>query len=56
MESAGILFTCKFNNIPCLMVKCISDSLIGGADEYEQNCVKAAQNFMELATEICVGL
>ena len=45
MESAGILFTCKFNNIPCLLVKCVSDSLTGGANEYEQNSVRAAENF-----------
>lgn len=56
MESAGILFTCKFNNIPCLMVKCVSDSLIGGSGEYEQNAVKAARNFMSLAKAICEKL
>lgn len=52
MESAGVLFTCKFNNVPCLMVKCVSDSLIGGANEYEQNCVKAAADFFALAAVI----
>lgn len=53
MESAGILFTCKFNKVPCLLVKCISDSLTGGSGEYEQNCVKAAEGFMSLASAIC---
>lgn len=56
MESAGVLFTCKFNNVPCLMVKCVSDSLFGGSGEYEQNAVKAAENFMSLATAICANL
>lgn len=53
MESAGVLFTCRFNNVPCLMVKCISDSLFGGTNEYEQNSVKAAAGFMSLASKIC---
>lgn len=56
MESAGILFTCKFNNVPCLLVKCISDSLFGGTDEYRQNSVRAAAGFMTLATAICAKL
>lgn len=56
MESAGVLFTCKFNNVPCLMVKCVSDSLFGGTDEYEQNSVKAAEGFMLLASRICEGI
>lgn len=56
MESAGVLFTCKFNNVPCLMVKCISDSLFGGSGEYEQNSVKAAEGFMSLANAICLKL
>lgn len=56
MESAGILFTCKFNNVPCLMVKCISDSLFGGCDEYAKNSVKAAEGFMTLASKICAKM
>ena len=56
MESAGVLFTCKFNNVPCLMVKCVSDSLLGGSGEYEQNSVKAAEGFMSLASAICAKL
>lgn len=56
MESAGILFTCKFNNVPCLLVKSVSDSLIGGADEYERKCVQAAEGFMSLAVKIADAL
>lgn len=56
MESAGILFTCKFNGIPCLMVKCVSDSLTGGANEYEQNSVRAAESFFRLAAAIADAL
>lgn len=56
MESAGILFTCKFNNVPCLMVKCVSDSLFGGAGEYERNAAKAAENFFEFASKLAALL
>lgn len=56
MESAGVLFACKFNNVPCLMVKCISDSLFGGTNEYKQNCLKAAAGFMTLASKICENI
>lgn len=56
MESAGILFACKFNNVPCLMVKCVSDSLFGGSGEYQRNSVKAAEGFMNLASKICANM
>lgn len=34
MESAGILYTCKRNGVPCLLIKAVSDSLIGGGKEF----------------------
>lgn len=52
MESAGVLFACKFNNVACLMVKCIADSLFGGSGEYEENACVAAQGFFALAEKI----
>ncbi len=52
MESAGILFTCKFNEVPCLMVKCISDSLFGGKQEYWSSAEDAAQGFMNFALRL----
>lgn len=56
MESAGVLFACKFNDVPCLLVKCISDSLFGGCSEYRQNSLKATEGFMSLAEAICSNL
>lgn len=35
MEAAGIVLTCNQNNIPCLLMKSVSDSLAGGATEYK---------------------
>ena len=56
MESAGILFACKFNQIPCLLVKCISDSLVGGYKEYCENAQAACQGFFAFASQLCDSL
>ena len=56
MESAGILFACKFNGIPCLLVKCISDSLVGGYKEYCENVHTACQGFFAFARELADNL
>jgi len=34
MESAGIVLTCEMNNIPCVLLKAVSDGLMGGAKEF----------------------
>ena len=56
MESAGILFTCKFNNIPCLLVKTVSDSLNGGYAEYAQNVQNATKGFFQFAQQLALLL
>lgn len=56
MESAGILFACKFNKIPCLLVKCVSDSLCGGNSEYIDNARKAARGFFDFAEKLAFAL
>ena len=43
------------NNIPCLMIKCISDTLFGGTDEYWQNAQRATKRFYEIAQAVCGG-
>ncbi|MCH5152179.1 MAG: 5'-methylthioadenosine/S-adenosylhomocysteine nucleosidase [Clostridiales bacterium] len=52
MESAGILFACRFNNVPCLLVKCISDSLTGGYGEYRNNVFTACEGFFAFAEQL----
>lgn len=52
MESAGVLFTCNFNRVPCLIVKCISDSLVGGYGEYRLTAQDACKEFLRVATLI----
>ena len=56
MESAGILFACKFNNVPCLLVKCISDSLSGGYNEYRENVHAACKGFFQFARQLADNL
>ena len=56
MESAGILFVCRFNNVPCLLVKCISDSLTGGYGEYRDNVLNACQGFFVFAEQLANNL
>ncbi|MEG2144680.1 MAG: 5'-methylthioadenosine nucleosidase, partial [Oscillospiraceae bacterium] len=36
MEAAGVVLTCNRNNIPCLLIKTVSDSITGGAEEFRQ--------------------
>ena len=47
MEGAGIAITCFKNEVPCLMIKTISDSLEGGDAEY--------QEMEERAADVCLG-
>lgn len=56
MESAGILFACKFNNVPCLLVKCISDSLVGGYKEYCTTVQDACEGFFHFARRLADNL
>lgn len=34
MEAAGIALTCEVNDVPCLLIKAVSDSIVGGAEEF----------------------
>lgn len=52
MESAAIVIACHFANVPCLLVKCISDSLFGGHVEYWSTVMKATEGFFTLAEEL----
>lgn len=56
MESAGILITCRLNNVPCLLVKAVSDSLTGGGKEFAQSCCQAATGYMNFITQLLGSL
>ncbi len=42
METAGILLTCNRNGVPALLIKAVSDSVEGGADEFAKMLHDAA--------------
>ena len=52
MESAGILRTCLQNDIPCLLIKCISDSYEGGSGDYLTNVRASAERALRLLVRV----
>ena len=52
MESAGILRTCLQNDIPCLLIKCISDSYEGGSGDYLTNVRASAKRALRLLERV----
>ncbi len=51
MESAGILLTCKNNNIPTIIIKSISDGK-GGADEFNKRVKEASLVYINIIKDI----
>ncbi|MGI5935274.1 MAG: 5'-methylthioadenosine/S-adenosylhomocysteine nucleosidase [Oscillospiraceae bacterium] len=52
MEAAGIVLTSNRNKVPCLLVKTVSDSVEGGAEEFKNTINESARICLELATRI----
>ncbi|MBQ5326692.1 MAG: 5'-methylthioadenosine nucleosidase, partial [Oscillospiraceae bacterium] len=52
MEAAGIVLICNRNNVPCLLIKCVSDSIEGGADEFWSTVNEAAAMCLDIVNEI----
>jgi len=52
MEAAGIVYTCEANDIPCLLLKAVSDSLTGGGKEFWQELQKAALSCLQVTDKI----
>lgn len=52
MESAGISLTCDRNNIPCIFIKTIADTLFGGANQYEVEFERASKMCMAITEKI----
>ena len=52
MEAAGIALTCFRNNIPCLMIKCVSDAISGGAEEYMKEVLNSSKVCLDVLDEI----
>ncbi len=56
MEAAGILLTCNRASVPCLMIKTVSDSITGGADEYYYEINRSAGICLDIADKIMAQL
>ncbi len=47
MEGVAVVYTCQKNKIPCLLIKCVSDS--GNEEEFDKNFKKASAKVAKLA-------
>jgi len=52
MEAAGIVITCHRNNIPCLLIKAVSDDVNCGGNDFKKNVSSAANKAVELIFNI----
>lgn len=52
MEAAGIVLTCNRNGVPCLLIKAVSDSLGGGAEEFAVEFERCADICLETVDKI----
>ncbi len=52
MESAGIVLTCEANDIPCLLLKAVSDGLAGGAKEFFEELNDASLLCLQVADQV----
>ena len=56
MEAAGILLTCNRSGIPCLMIKTVSDSITGGAEEFTSEVNRSASICLDIADKIMANM
>ncbi len=52
MEAAGIVLICNRNKVPCLLIKSVSDSIEGGAEEFHNTVNEAAAMCLDIADAI----
>lgn len=52
MEAAAIVLTCDRNNVPCLLIKAVSDGLTGGAEEFLDALQETSAICLEVADRI----
>ncbi len=56
MEIAAIARVCALNGVPCLSVKCISDTYDGTGADFEKNVISGAQKAFHLLLKIIESL
>lgn len=56
MESAAIVLICDKNKVPCLLIKTVSDGIVGGAEEYRKEIDRASELCLDVLGGIIEGL
>jgi len=56
MEAAAVALQCWRNRIPCLMIKCVSDAIQGGGDEFYREVLNSSEVCMGITDKIIRGL
>ena len=52
MEAAGIVLTCNRSGVPCLLIKAVSDSMKGGAEEFQKEFERCADICLDTVERI----
>ena len=52
MEAAGIVLTCNRCGVPCLLIKTVSDSITGGAEEFERELLRTSSLCLQIADRV----
>ena len=52
MEAAGVVLTCSRNDVPCLLIKAVADSLFGGGREFLTELNRVSQICFELVDRL----
>lgn len=56
MESAGIVLTCEMNEVPCLLMKAVSDGLADGAKGFYEELLDASYLSLSAADSIITAM
>lgn len=52
MEAAAIVLTCNKNQVPCVLIKTVSDGITGGAEEFSKEVNRTADLCLDVADKI----
>lgn len=52
MEAAGVVLTCSRSGVPCLLIKAVSDSLVGGGKEFFTELGRVSAKCFDVADKI----
>ena len=56
MDAAGIALVCLRNRVPCLMIKCVSDAITGGGEEFYREVLNSSAVCLEVTDKILRSL